>query len=55
MMKKTKTKLIMTTKVVLMKAQMTSTPRSAHLLSELIKAPLRNFDIAIPAASASSR
>jgi hypothetical protein len=52
MTKKTKMKLIMKTKVVLVIAQMMSTPRSAHLLSE---AQLRNPEIAIPAASASSR
>jgi hydroxymethylpyrimidine/phosphomethylpyrimidine kinase len=52
MKKETKAKLIMKTKVVLVKAQMMSTPRSAHPLSE---AQLRNPDIAIPAASASSR
>jgi hypothetical protein len=50
--KKSKKKLIIHTKVVLVKAQMMSTPRGAHLLSE---AQRRNPDIAIPAASASSR
>jgi hypothetical protein len=47
--------MIMKTKVVLVEAQMMSSPRSAHLQSELLEAQLTNPDIAIPPSSASSR